>query len=142
MRDREVVSSDIGCRCVFVYKWLVGVVYDLGVSVVFHHDKKYVIEVRDSSRDRAFRGRRHTGDAGGQQANRQSGGFHELILSCVNTAAPSRRSTATLPHLCGGRWPRFRNISVPVGWLGSVCHPRRSRRLASSANGRCETCFP
>jgi len=50
MADREVVGGEINAATVdeAVQVRLVGIVDDLLVAVVLHHDKKHVVEMRDS----------------------------------------------------------------------------------------------
>jgi len=56
MGDREVVGRQVGVFRIRVDVGSVGVADDLAVTVIFHHDHKRVIEVRDAVWYRALLG--------------------------------------------------------------------------------------
>src|SRR5450631_2639214 len=77
MGDGEIVSPEVGGLRVSVDERRVGVVDDLAVTVVLHHDDEDVVEMGNPPWHGAFGGRRVVRDCGCQQAERNSGGLHE-----------------------------------------------------------------
>jgi len=56
MTDREVFLREIGFLGQAVDEWSVGIVHDLAVAVVLHHDQKHMVELRHPLRSRPLVG--------------------------------------------------------------------------------------
>ncbi len=76
----KVVARKIGRLREFIDEGRVGIVDDLAVTVVLHHDHEDVIQMRDALRDSAFLGENRTGERDAQQAQNCYGFFHGDVL--------------------------------------------------------------
>src|ERR1700682_5543039 len=85
MRDSEVVGGEIGGLGISVGEGRVGVVQELGIAVVFHHDHPNVIQMRNSFGYRSLLRIRCGCESGGQQARQYSLHVHHQSLRPFQT---------------------------------------------------------
>ena len=76
MSDGEVVGCRIRKTNKVVDVWQVWVVHHLAVAVILHHDHPYVVQIRDTCRNRTLRGERASPRHNRQKAHKHSSHFH------------------------------------------------------------------
>ncbi len=121
MRDGEVVGGQIGGLGVAVDELGVGVVKNLGVAMVLHHDEENMVEVRNARGNGALLSESRTSECG-QQSQSGNECFHRGLVNLLERSnvwfCLSEFEILVFPHpaMDAGVFPRNTAAGWACGW--------------------------
>src|SRR6202051_2248960 len=106
MRDREIIRRQIGALRVLVDEAGVGIIENLAVAVIFHHDEENMVEMRNVFRYSAFLSECDSCESN-QQSHCEHDFFHNGLLEIFIQTFHSWRLDLlrrTRISIAAGRW--------------------------------------